>query len=85
MILRYSAQNLIEAMREPVRLDDGTLLTQSLSIGIALAKNHHTREATIAQADAAMYHIKALGGGWYFSPALWSRRQASAALECESV
>ncbi|MCP1438623.1 diguanylate cyclase (GGDEF)-like protein [Erwinia persicina] len=79
------AQSVIEAMREPIRLDDGTILTQSLSIGIALAKNHHTGEATIAQADAAMYHIKALGGGWYFSPALWSRRQASAALECESV
>ncbi|HBV38395.1 MAG TPA: GGDEF domain-containing protein [Erwinia sp.] len=79
------AQNLIEAMREPVRLDDGTLLTQSLSIGIALAKNHHTGEATIAQADAAMYHIKALGGGWYFSPTLWSRLQTAAAPEYENV
>ncbi|MBV4368461.1 diguanylate cyclase domain-containing protein [Erwinia sp. BNK-24-b] len=77
------AQNLIEAMREPIWLDDATHVTQSLSVGIALAKNHHTGEATIAQADAAMYHIKALGGGWYFSPALWEQRQATATLAYE--
>lgn len=79
------AQNVIEAMHEPMRLDDGTAIVQSLSVGIALAKNHHTGEATLAQADAAMYHIKALGGGWYFSPAVCRLRQAATALECESV
>jgi len=78
------AQNVVEAMRDPIRLDDGTQITQSLSVGIALAKNHHTAEAAIAQADAAMYHTKALGGGWYFSPTICSQRQA-AALQCESV
>lgn len=61
------AENVIEAMREPITLEDGTQVTQSLSIGIALAKNHRSCEAMIAQADAAMYHIKELGGGWYFS------------------
>ncbi|WP_380182828.1 diguanylate cyclase domain-containing protein [Kalamiella sp. sgz302252] len=79
------AQDVMEAMREPILLDEGTPITQSLSVGIALAKNHYTGEATIAQADAAMYHIKALGGGWYFSPALWSQRQAKASLACEEA
>ncbi|WP_052130723.1 diguanylate cyclase domain-containing protein [Erwinia typographi] len=67
------AGNVIEAMREPVRLDNGTAVAQSLSIGVALAKNHSSGEAMIAQADAAMYHIKELGGGWYFSPSLWGQ------------
>ena len=65
------AENVIEAMREPITLEEGIQVTQSLSIGVALAKNHISGEAIIAQADAAMYHIKELGGGWYFSPTLW--------------
>lgn len=67
------AENVIEAMREPIRLADGKTVAQSLSIGVALAKNHSTGEAVIAQADAAMYHIKELGGGWYFSPSFWGQ------------
>ncbi|QEW33935.1 diguanylate cyclase [Erwinia billingiae] len=67
------AENVIEAMREPIRLTDGKTVAQSLSIGVALAKNHRTGEAMIAQADAAMYHIKELGGGWYFSPSFWGQ------------
>jgi len=69
------AENVIEAMREPIALEDGTLVTQSLSIGVALAKNHSSGEAMIAQADAAMYHIKELGGGWYFSPTFWGQHE----------
>ncbi|WP_233268512.1 diguanylate cyclase domain-containing protein [Pantoea sp. BAV 3049] len=67
------AENVIEAMREPIKLEDGTLIAQSLSVGVALAKNHSSGEAMIAQADAAMYHIKELGGGWYFSPSFWGQ------------
>lgn len=67
------AENVIEAMREPIKLEDGTLVAQSLSVGVALAKNHSSGEAMIAQADAAMYHIKELGGGWYFSPSFWGQ------------
>lgn len=67
------AENVIEAMREPIRLAGGKTVAQSLSIGVALAKNHATGEAMIAQADAAMYHIKELGGGWYFSPSFWGQ------------
>lgn len=67
------AANVIEAMHEPVRLADGARVVRSLSIGVALAKNHCSTEAMLAQADAAMYHIKQLGGGWYFSPSLWEQ------------
>ncbi|WP_338558882.1 diguanylate cyclase [Erwinia sp. E_sp_B04_7] len=67
------AENVIEAMREPIVLENGKMVAQSLSIGVALAKNHSSGEAMIAQADAAMYHIKELGGGWYFSPSFWGQ------------
>lgn len=69
------AASLTEVMRDPVRLDDGTTVSQSLSLGVALAKNHSSPQAMLAQADAAMYHIKELGGGWYFSPTLWGQDQ----------
>ena len=68
-----AAENVIETMREPITLGNGKAVAQSLSIGVALAKNHSSGEAMIAQADAAMYHIKELGGGWYFSPSLWGQ------------
>lgn len=69
------AASLTDVMRDPVRLDDGTTVSQSLSLGVALAKNHSSPQAMLAQADAAMYHIKESGGGWYFSPTLWGRDQ----------
>ena len=72
------AENVIEAMLEPITLEEGTQVTQSLSIGVALAKNHTSGEAMIAQADAAMYHIKELGGGWYFSPSFWRHHEHGA-------
>jgi len=38
-----------------------------------MARHHPVGEVLIAQADAAMYHIKALGGGWYLSPLHWGQ------------
>ncbi|WLS78560.1 diguanylate cyclase [Erwinia pyri] len=67
------AENIIEAMRQPIRLGNGETVSQSLSIGVALARDHASGEALLATADAAMYHIKELGGGWYFSPSFWGQ------------
>lgn len=67
------AEHIIEAMREPIQLGNGKMVAQSLSIGVALARDHPSGEALLARADAAMYHIKELGGGWYFSPSFWGQ------------
>ena len=67
------ARDIIEAMQPPISLPEGARVVQSLSVGVALAKNHSSPEALIAQADAAMYHIKELGGGWYLSPSYWAQ------------
>ena len=67
------ARDIIEAMQPPIVLPEGARVVQSLSVGVALAKNHRSPEALIAQADAAMYHIKELGGGWYLSPSYWGQ------------
>jgi len=67
------ARDIIEAMQPPIALPEGAQVVQSLSVGVALAKNHRSPEALIAQADAAMYHIKELGGGWYLSPSYWGQ------------
>lgn len=75
------AQQLNEVMLAPITLPQGTQLVQSISIGAALASQFSSATALLAQADAAMYHIKASGGGWYVSPACWSsaecRRQTA--------
>ncbi len=65
------ARHIMAAMLQPITLPQGESVQQSLSIGIALAPRHSTPQALLAQADAAMYHIKQLGGGWYFSPSCW--------------
>lgn len=65
------ACDIIAVMKPPIVLPEGIRVVQSLSVGIALAKNHSSPQALIAQADAAMYHIKELGGGWYLSPSCW--------------
>lgn len=65
------AEDIIEAMRTPIGLDNGVLVWQSLSIGIALGNDPLSAQGMLAQADAAMYQIKARGGGWYVSPLLW--------------
>jgi len=67
------ARDIIEAMQPLIVLPEGARVVQSLSVGVALAKNHRSPEALIAQADAAMYHIKELGGGWYLSPSYWGQ------------
>ena len=69
------ARDIIEAMRPPISLPEGIQVVQSLSVGVALAKNHSSPEALIAQADAAMYHIKELGGGWFLSPSWWGQER----------
>lgn len=62
------AQDIIAAMTQPIVLQDGTRVVQSLSVGAAQGKDHSSIQALMAQADAAMYHIKSSGGGWYLSP-----------------
>lgn len=62
------AQDILAAMEQPIVLQDGTRVVQSLSIGAAQGKDHSSVQALMAQADAAMYHIKSSGGGWYLSP-----------------
>lgn len=67
------ARDITAEMRQPVVLDDGTQIIQSLSIGVALGKDHLRHDALIAQADSAMYRIKQLGGGWFLSPSFSAR------------
>lgn len=68
-------QHMMSAMASPLLLPDGQPVVWSLSIGAALGKNARSTEGLLAQADAAMYHIKALGGGWYLSPSRQSQPQ----------
>ncbi|QHM77904.1 putative diguanylate cyclase YfiN [Mixta theicola] len=72
-------RHLMRAMKEPLILPDGQPIVWSLSIGIALGKSARSAEGLLAQADAAMYHIKMLGGGWYLSPLRQSQAQAEPA------
>ncbi|MBJ9999739.1 diguanylate cyclase [Erwinia sp. S38] len=65
------ARDITAEMRQPVKLGDGTLLPQTLSIGVALGKHHQSTEVLLAQADSAMYQIKQRGGGWFLSPSFW--------------
>ncbi|QHM72747.1 diguanylate cyclase domain-containing protein [Mixta intestinalis] len=73
------AQHLMNAMKKPLILPDGQSILWSLSIGAALGKSARSAEGLLAQADAAMYHIKSLGGGWYLSPLGQSQPQAEPA------
>lgn len=68
-------QHLMSSMEKPLILPDGEPIVWSLSIGAATGKNARSAEGLLAQADAAMYHIKSLGGGWYLSPLLQSQPQ----------
>lgn len=72
-------QHLMAVMESPLLLPDGQPIAWSLSIGAAMGKNARSAEGLLAQADAAMYHIKALGGGWYLSPRMQSQPQAERA------
>lgn len=66
------AQRIIEKFRQPYMLD-GHTVHSGVSIGIApyLADYHHA-DAMLRDADAAMYHAKALGRGRYavFQPSM---------------
>ncbi|WP_413651606.1 diguanylate cyclase domain-containing protein [Pantoea sp. B65] len=73
------ARHIMAAMLQPIILPQGGCVQQSLSIGIALGPRHSSPQALLAQADAAMYHIKQLGGGWYFSPTCWQTNGDSSA------
>ncbi|MBC8946658.1 MULTISPECIES: diguanylate cyclase domain-containing protein [Xenorhabdus] len=59
------AKNIIHAMDTPIQLPSGQHLRITLSIGIALSNGDLTAEQLLSEADAAMYHIKQRGGGWY--------------------
>ncbi|OKP05566.1 diguanylate cyclase domain-containing protein [Xenorhabdus eapokensis] len=59
------AKNIIHAMDAPILLPNGQHLRITLSIGIALSNGELTAEQLLSEADAAMYHIKQRGGGWY--------------------
>lgn len=72
-----AARHIMAAMQQPIMLDQGVSVQQTLSIGIAMADRHSSPEGLLAQADAAMYHIKQLGGGWYFSPSCWGMHHDS--------
>lgn len=69
-------QHIMSAMAEPLILPEGEPILWSLSIGAALGKSSRSAEGLLAQADAAMYHIKSLGGGWYLSPRWQSQPQS---------
>ncbi|MGD8205204.1 diguanylate cyclase domain-containing protein [Pantoea sp. FN0305] len=72
-------EHLMISMESPLLLPDGEPIIWSVSIGAAMGKNARSTEGLLAQADAAMYHIKSLGGGWYLSPLLQSHPQAEIA------
>jgi diguanylate cyclase (GGDEF)-like protein len=59
------AKNIIHAMETPITLPNGQHLHITLSIGIALSNGDLTAEQLLSAADAAIYHIKQRGGGWY--------------------
>ncbi len=59
------AQRIIDKFRQPYQLD-GHKTQSGVSIGIApLTMEYHHADALLRDADAAMYHAKALGRGRY--------------------
>ena len=59
------AQRIIDKFRQPYQLD-GHKTQSGVSIGIApLTREYHHADALLRDADAAMYHAKALGRGRY--------------------
>jgi diguanylate cyclase (GGDEF)-like protein len=66
------AQRIVDYLQLPLSVDTGTSETTTVeigaSIGIAIgADGTLTAEQLIAQADAAMYHAKSLGGGVFLA------------------
>ena len=71
-LVSETIHRLREAITEPVELD-GHRLTVTASIGVANYPNDgETTQTLLANADAAMYHAKDLGGGGFqfYSPEL---------------
>ena len=71
-LVSETLHRLREAITEPVELD-GHRLTVTASIGVAnYPKDGETTQTLLANADAAMYHAKDLGGGGFqfYSPEL---------------
>ena len=59
------AQRIIDKFRQPYQLD-GHKTQSGVSVGIApLTLEYHHADALLRDADAAMYHAKALGRGRY--------------------
>ncbi len=61
------AQSLLAAMEKPIPLPDGSEVTTSMSIGVALYPNHaNDAPGLLRTADAAMYQAKRAGvGTWH--------------------
>lgn len=56
-------EELIEAVSEPIVLDDGPEVRVGTSVGVALAERGDTADGLVQRADAAMYEVKRAGGG----------------------
>ena len=59
--VRRIAHKILDAIRAPVTLEDGTQVRLGASIGVAFGREHDSCEAMIAAADAAMYDVKMHG------------------------
>jgi diguanylate cyclase (GGDEF)-like protein len=65
------AQTLIDAMRAPIALPDGRMVTTTVSVGIAFYPQHaRGLSSLLRSADAAMYEAKRAG------PGVWRVAQA---------
>jgi diguanylate cyclase (GGDEF)-like protein len=66
------AQRIIEHLRLPLAIECEKTVTSPVMIGasvgiVVAADNQRTAEELVNQADAAMYHAKALGGGVFLA------------------
>jgi diguanylate cyclase (GGDEF)-like protein len=60
---RQTAERLLEAARQPVAVGDH-IIQVSATIGVALSHpDHGTADATLREADLAMYRAKTAGRG----------------------
>jgi diguanylate cyclase (GGDEF)-like protein len=60
------AERLLEILREPFRLGDGTQITLSISASIGIATGMHSSpEELLRNADIAMYRAKSMGKNCY--------------------
>lgn len=64
--IEKTAENLLQSISKPVDLPNGTTLSVSASIGIAVAQPDYQDESLLLRlADTSMYQAKADGGGCY--------------------